>query len=399
MKNETIENVNVADLLPEALKESMSQLHLDTLQEAFDKLVESKVQSQINIAVKSAEMNFDEHVNERLVKLVEKMEESHKVGMMRALSAVNERVHLMRESYEKRIAKLTKRANRATVNESRKLDRHETNAKESVLKVVNAYEKRLNEAKVQAIKGMAGIKEYYEDKVMRDARKFKNGLVESVQAYLNKEIDDRVPYEDVREAMRNNTAMELVESLKRVLAVDAVTKMEVLKAPLNEACEIISKSKNDNNKLITENNKLRDIIADKDRELERQLNESNRKIAKAKQVIAEAKRVAYLNERLSTLPSIEQRNFVKDLLDGQSIEFIKENWDYTVNQYRSRQAKEKAILAEKAEAARRGRQIAEISRRRLTEASRNVREAQQLNENASPTDRLIEAIIEDSNLL
>jgi hypothetical protein len=52
-------SVNVKDLLPKELLEAISENGLATLQEAFDKLVESKVNEQIATAVKSAEVSLD----------------------------------------------------------------------------------------------------------------------------------------------------------------------------------------------------------------------------------------------------------------------------------------------------------------------------------------------------
>lgn len=407
-------------MLPEQLRESLSNLHVEKLQEAFDKLVESKVQSQIALAVKSAESNFDAQVNERLEKLVQKMEECHTANFVKTYNALNERVKAMRENYEKRIELLKekaksvissqkrdiKRANGRRVYEQQKIVKNnakmlhvkDAQAKQAVVDVIGIYENRLHKTGKLALEAMKSVKHHYERKVMNEARKFKRQLVESVESFVNHNVDSLVPYEDIRKAMKNTTAMQVVESLKNVLAVDAVAKMEVIKAPLNEAAQIITESKHTNKKLLNENNKLRATIQQKERELQRQLNESNAKIAKAKKIIAENKRVAFLNERLATLPSLEQRNFVKNVMANQPIEFIKENWDYTVKQFRTRMNNEKAVLAEKANAERKSRRIVEVSRRRLTEASRSVREAkqQQLNENANPTNALIATIINDN---
>lgn len=62
--NET--TVNVKDLLPKELLEAVSAEGLATLQEAFDKLVESKVSEQIQTAVKSAEVSLDAVLTERM---------------------------------------------------------------------------------------------------------------------------------------------------------------------------------------------------------------------------------------------------------------------------------------------------------------------------------------------
>lgn len=53
------EETTIKNLLPEAIKKEMSELHLEKLQEAFDAAVEKKVQGQIAVAVKAAEADFD----------------------------------------------------------------------------------------------------------------------------------------------------------------------------------------------------------------------------------------------------------------------------------------------------------------------------------------------------
>lgn len=425
----------IADLLPEALKESFTEKQLAQLQEAFDAAVEKKVQNQLGVAVKTAEAEFDAQVNERLEKLVNKMEEANKADFKRAFGAINERVKTMKDAYEKRISTLVEQA-KATIakkqtlvkeaktqtrkaqknlikehaiakkhlNES--LAKKEAEAKAGVMSVAKHFRSQIKEDRTMAVKALGSMKKYYTESVRRQANRFKNNLIESVGAYLDREIDARVPYKSIREAARNRTAMKLVESLKSVLSVDAAAKMEAIKAPINEARQIITESENHNAKLLTENQKLHDMLAEKNEQMEKQMNESKKQMAKAKAALAEAKRVAFLNERLSTLPSTEQRQFVKNVMADQSIEFIRENWDYAVKQYRSKLQKENTVLAERAKAERKSKQMAEISRRRLTEASRSVREAkaerQQMNESTtqetgrSQIDALIDQITSDN---
>lgn len=134
------------------------------------------------------------------------------------------------------------------------------------------------------------------------------------------------------------------------------------------------------------------------------MNESKAQLNKARAALKEAKRIAYLNEKLSTIPSTEQRQFVKNIMADQPIEFIKENWEYTVKQYRTRKQSENDVLAERAKAERKSRQLTEVSRRRLTEAARNVREnreRQVMNESVemgqqSQIDALIDQITEEN---
>lgn len=83
-------SVNVKDLLPKELLEAVSENGLATLQEAFDKLVESKVSEQIATAVKSAEVSLDAALTERMQKLVAKLDENAKINLVKVINKINE---------------------------------------------------------------------------------------------------------------------------------------------------------------------------------------------------------------------------------------------------------------------------------------------------------------------
>ena len=83
-------SVNVKDLLPKELLEAVSETGLATLQEAFDKLVESKVSEQIATAVKSAEVSLDAALTERMQKLVTKLDENAKINLVKVVNKLNE---------------------------------------------------------------------------------------------------------------------------------------------------------------------------------------------------------------------------------------------------------------------------------------------------------------------
>lgn len=420
MKKEKDSTLKIEEILPEQLRESMSQLHIEKLQEAVDAAVEKKVQAQLGVAVKSAEANFDAMVNERLERLVERIDEANKVALERVCKSIGKKVSVLKEKYEKRIANLKQHA-RVALDESKKETRKakaavirehrvttaaarrnfknfEETAKDRVVGITKKFMGELNETRESAVRAMRAMKENYEKNTLVEARAFKKNLVESLSRYLDGEIDKRVPYDTVKEAVKNRAAMQLVESLKKMLSVDAASKLDAIKEPINEARQLIAETNEQKNRLVKENNELRDLIDKKNRLIESVTEKSNTQIAKAKQMIAEAKRVAFLNERLSTLPSLDQRNFVKRIMADQPLEFIKENWDYAVKQYRAKEAKENAVLAEKAKAERKSNMLAQVSRKRLVEASRSVRQnREQFNESVStyqsPTDEVIDDII------
>lgn len=409
---------NIESLLPEALRESLSSLHIEKLQEAFDAAVEKKAQERVAVAVKSAEANFDAVVNERLETLVAKMEEANKVGVKRIYDALNERAKNMKNAYDKRIAVLKERnkelvaenarerraattrylAERSLMkNQSAKLVREaEDLGRRAIQTLVKRNSALLKEEREGALKALAAMKRSGDKKLYKEARAFKKRLVESVGKFLDGQIDSRVPYEEIKAAAKNTVAMRVVESLKRMLSVDAASTMEAIKAPVNEARQIITESKRENANLVTENAKLRGIIDEKNKLLAERTEEANAKINKAKKVIAEAKRISFLNEKLSTIPSLDQRNYMKNIMDGQSVEFMKENWEYALKRYRVNRSQENAALAQKAGSETKSRQLAEVTRRSLTEASLRVRNAKRelaAREAAPKSDR--ERLIDD----
>lgn len=388
---------NIESLLPEALRESLSSLHIEKLQEAFDAAVEKRTQERLAVAVKSAEANFDAVSNERLETLVEKIEEANKIGVKRIYDALNERAKKMKASYDKRIASLKAR-NKELVAENTRERRAATSrylAERNLMKnhsakmlkeaenmgrrAIETLVRRNNERLVQerkgAFKALAAMKRSNDRKLVKEARGFKKRLVESVANYLDREIDSRVPYSEIKEAARNNIAMRVIEKMKAMLSVDNASTMEAIKAPINEAREIIKESKKENSNLITENAKLRNIIDEKNKMLLEKTEEANAKISKAKKVIAEAKRISFLNEKLSTIPSLDQRNYMKNIMEGQSVEFMQKNWDYALKKYKVNRSQENAALAQKAGQETKSRQLAEVTRRSLTEASIRVRDA------------------------
>ena len=113
-------SVNVKDLLPKELLEAISAEGLSTLQEAFDKLVESKVSEQIQTAVKSAEVSLDAVLTERLEKLVAKLDDNAKINLIKVVSKLNENhkaeISAIKTKAVKRINEMRESANKAITN-------------------------------------------------------------------------------------------------------------------------------------------------------------------------------------------------------------------------------------------------------------------------------------------
>lgn len=308
--NET--TVNVKDLLPKELLEAVSETGLATLQEAFDKLVESKVSEQIATAVKSAEVSLDAALTERMEKLVSKIDENAKLNLVKVVNKLN-------ENHQAEIADVKAKA-----------------------------VKRINEMRENANKAIATLKESYENKAAQEAEMFRESITKELGKFIVENVDKCIPYEQIQSAVKNTKAMELLESFKQLLNFEEVYNSEALKRPILEAYTRIENGKKEISSLNEENESLK------------------AELAEAKAVIAEAERKAYLAQRLAEIPSKDQRMFVERVLEKASLQFIKDNFEYTVKQYRTNSLKENAIIAEKTRANAKSQQIAAHSRKELS---------------------------------
>ena len=305
-------SVNVKDLLPKELLEAVSETGLATLQEAFDKLVESKVSEQIATAVKSAEVSLDAALTERMQKLVTKLDENAKINLVKVVNKLN-------ENHQAEIADVKAKA-----------------------------VKRINEMRENANKAIATLKESYENKAAQEADMFRESITKELGKFIVENVDKCIPYEQIQSAVKNTKAIELLESFKQLLNFEEVYNSEALKRPILEAYNRIEDGKKEISSLNEENESLK------------------AELAEAKAVIAEAERKAYLAKRLAEIPSKDQRMFVERVLEKASLQFIKENFEYTVKQYRTNSLKENAVLAERTRANAKSQQIAAHSRKELS---------------------------------
>lgn len=278
---------NIKDLLPTVLTEALSEEGLKTLSAEFERLVESRVQERIENATRCAETAFNEAANAKLQKLVVQIDEAHKKAFLKAYDAIT-------EDYDKEISK---------------------------------------------------VKRFYNNDVKRESMKFKKELVESISNYIDDKVDKMLPTKQVRKAIKNNTAIQVLESVKRLLAVDEAAAIDVCRKPFMESTKIMNKQ-----------GKLIESLQNRNAKLQKQL--------------AESAREAYLNEKTATLTE-DAKNFVRKTLEGASLEYIKENFDYTLKHYRDNLARDKEALAKKT-MNERAKLRNQVSRIQLVESKKQV---------------------------
>ena len=151
----------------------------------------------------------------------------------------------------------------------------------------------------------------YENVLTEDADTFKSQLVESISEYLDTFLQESVPAEEIKEAVKNKKAIAVLESLRKHLAVDSALEKDSIK-------EAVADGKN-------------------------QINEATTKLESALQ------EKSVIQEELDTIKAnllIEQKTakldgrtskYVKKMLEGKDLEYINENFDYTLKLFQKKE--------------------------------------------------------------
>ena len=166
------------------------------------------------------------------------------------------------------------------------------------------------------------IVKLYERESKVDAKKFKKTLVESISAYLDEFLKEAIDKKDIEQAVKNKTAFNVLENLRKVLAVDSV----MMKESVQEA--------------VIDGKKQIDDLKKENAELKKQfkaLYEQNQRTEVA----------ALLESKVSKF-SETKKGFIKKALGDKSVKFIEENFDYTVRLFDKQEKSKLQTLKEEA---------------------------------------------------
>lgn len=254
---------NIADLLPEEISKHLSEESLTALKEEFERLVESKVAEKIGIATAAAEASLDEEVNKQTTELVHKIEEAHKIGLEKVVNHLNEK-----------------------------------------------YENNLKK-----------VRNYYKNQLGRNALRFKNQLIESVSNYIDARVDKLVPYAEVKAAVKNDSAMKVLESFKQLLNVNEATSNKAIKSAIL-----------DGHKMLQESQQEAQIAKEETAKVQKQLDE-----------MAES----YAFERNVSQLDEDKKNFVIRMAKKAGVGYVNENMSYISNLYDKKLINERKELAQR----------------------------------------------------
>jgi hypothetical protein len=246
--------------LKETFKDILSEESLKEIQSAFDAAVGNKVK----LHVEKALMEQDEDYSNRLSKLLEAIDSDHTIKLNKVYKAICE-------------------------NHAQKLK---------------------------------NIVERYEAAAGSDAVGFKNNLVENISNYLELYIDEAIPAEAINEAVKNRRAAEVLQNMKKDLAVDeALAKDSIRDAVV------------DGKKQIDEASKKLEAVVSENTALKTKLTEIEHK--------------KFIATKTGSMDPAKAEKVLK-LLANNDLEFIKENFDYAVKMFEKSEEERLETLATEA---------------------------------------------------
>jgi hypothetical protein len=252
--------MDIKQILSEATNGALNEEVLSEIENVFEK----KVNDKVEIHVEQALNDQDELYTEKLNELVQKIDEDHSSKLKNVVEAID-----------------TDRTNKLKL-------------------VIEKYE------------GALGY----------EAESFQSQLIESISDYLDVYIEEKIPAESVKEAVKNTKAKKILEGLRSHLAVDSALEKESIKDAVI-----------DGHNQINEASKKLESVAEQNAVLKEELDTANAKL------VLEQK-TAGLDKRT--------KQYVNKVMRGKDAEFITENFDYSLKLFKKKESNRLETLKEEA---------------------------------------------------
>jgi hypothetical protein len=233
---------NITKILKEATKDILTEDVLKEIEAAFDATVNERVQIHVEKALTEQDADY----SSKLEKLVEAIDTDH------------------------------------------------TNKLKKVVEAVDSD-------RAQKLKAVV---DKYETALVKEAKNFKDTMVNQVSKYLDLYLGEKLPAEAVNEAVKNKKAFAILEDLRKMLSVDMALAKD----------------------------NIRDAVVDGKKRLDEaagQLEAATKTVEKLAEENKKLSSKLVLEEKISDLDE-SKKTYMKKMLNGKSAEFIKENYDYTL---------------------------------------------------------------------
>ena len=241
--------MNISEILKEATKGAIDEAVLNEIESAFEQRLSEKTQLHVDKAL----LEQDELYTSKLGQLLEAIDTDHSAKLNKVVAVI------------------------------------ESDRTSKLKAVISKYEKVLSE----------------------DASSFKSELVESISTYLDVYLEETVPVDDIKEAVRNKKAINVLNGLRTHLAVDGALQQESIKDAVIDG----------HNQINEASSKLESVLHEKS-VIEKELN-----TIKSNLLIEQ--KTAKLDERSA--------KYVQKMFAGKPAEFIAENFEYTLKLFNKKE--------------------------------------------------------------
>lgn len=251
---------NVVDVLKEATKDILSEQTLNDIQQAF----EASVNEKVAIHVEKALAEQDDDHSKKLEALVEAIDKDHIKKLNKVVAAIDS-------------------------NHSDKLK---------------------------------AIVEKYSNALSGEAKTFKTETINDISTYLEAYLDEVVPAEDIKKAVSNRHATDILSKVRNLLSVDAATAQDSIREAIIDGKKQLDEARKE-----LESAKERSVV------LEKELNTMN---------------ATLLLEKKTAELSEGKKKFIKKLMGNKSAEFINENYDYTLKLFNTTEEERLSTIRDEA---------------------------------------------------
>ena len=149
------------------------------------------------------------------------------------------------------------------------------------------------------------VVEKYSKVIKEEAANFKNETINNISTYLESYLDETIPAEEVKDAVKNKRAFEILGQIRNILGVDAALAKESVR-------EAVIDGKNQIN------------------EASKKLEAVTKELAAAKAQLASRDAELALEKKTVGLAP-RKRDYINKVMSGKSAQFITENIDYALS--------------------------------------------------------------------
>jgi hypothetical protein len=153
-------------------------------------------------------------------------------------------------------------------------------------------------------KGLRQLIAKYKTSYVKESKKFKDDLVNKVDKYFDIVVEEQIPKQELTKAVENTRSRQLLEQIGKIIGMDKVNQTQIVREGIMDAKKTISKQVEELAQLKKER---KELLIEK----------------------VSVYRSQLIEEKSQGLPKVK-KEYLKRVLANKPIDFIKENFDYTL---------------------------------------------------------------------